>query len=44
MGWGDDPGSLQKEATLEGTAGITVVAFNAERIITGTTYATVRWA
>ena len=42
MGWGDDPGSLQKEATLEGTA-IAVVAYNAERIITGTTFATVRW-
>ena len=40
MIWGDDPGSLQKGSTLETQGTVAVIA---ERVITGTTFATVRW-
>ena len=40
----DTVGCIEKCATLDGGADLQVIAYNKEQIITGTTFAIVRWA
>ena len=44
LSWGATAGAVHKCATIQGSADVQIIAYNKEQVITGTTFALVRWA